>query len=166
MPSNYSSIVLLKSSCNSSVFLAVLEQSHHLQLSRIRLGDGSDSSAKLASVASESSHLLFFTPKVSDFDFAPIQNDDIVQLSAIESAKKVWVRAIKTDETYCELMRKVNSDDHEPVKLSELQNDTVVLVRYAGDYSRAIVVDAAEMQVQLMDIGSKVIVTEIGILSR
>lgn len=101
-----------------------------------------------------SSGCMQFVSKVEDFEFAPIQNNDVVELSAVENAKTIWIRGIKYDEKYCELMSKINANVDDPV--TELENNTVVLIKYSGDHSRGIVLDKEKICIRLMDIGSKV----------
>lgn len=97
--------------------------------------------------------IRLFAPNVHEFEFATIEKNDIVQLSAVEDVNTLWIRNTKHDEKYCDLMMKINFDVDDPV--NELEDNTVVLVKYDGDYSRGIVVDKKSLNIQLMDIGAK-----------
>lgn len=80
--------------------------------------------------------IRLFAPNVHEFEFATIEKNDIVQLSAVEDVNTLWIRNTKHDEKYCDLMMKINFDVDDPV--NELEDNTVVLVKYDGDYSRGI----------------------------
>lgn len=94
-------------------------------------------------------------PNVHDFEFATIENNDIVELSAVENEKTIWIRSTKYDEKYCELMSKINVHA-DPIFDEELVNGGILLMKYSGDFSRAIVLDKEEVYMQLMDIGTKI----------
>lgn len=98
--------------------------------------------------------ICLFAPNVRDFEFATIQENDIVQLSAVENENILWIRSTKCDENYCKLMSKINVNVDDPE--AELEDETVVLIKYHGDYSRGIVLDKESVCIQLMDIGTKV----------
>lgn len=102
--------------------------------------------------------LVALKPIKNNFEFISIENGDIVELSAVENANKVWVRAVKHDDLYEKLLSEINVSSTFPV--DEIEKDTVVLVKYSGDYSRGIVVysdaDADAVTIRLMDIGCKI----------
>lgn len=54
--------------------------------------------------------LIAFNPMKNDFEFTSIDNADIVELSAVQNPSTVWVRAVKYDELYHELLTKNNSN--------------------------------------------------------
>lgn len=124
-----------------------------IQMSQLNVSSCGGSNSEKST--SEKSDIFLFEPSVHNFEFAPIENHDIVELSAVENEKTLWIRAIKYDEKYCEFLSKINSANvNDPVL--QLQYETVVLVKYSGDYSRGIVLDKDKMCIQLMDIGAKI----------
>lgn len=96
-------------------------------------------------------------PNINEIEFAPIQNDEYVEISAVENERTLWIRSNKYDEKYYEMMSEINVNvsSSDAVTDRDFENNSVVLVKYSGDYSRGIVLDKKKGYIQLMDIGSK-----------
>lgn len=111
------------------------------------------------SVASDDSQVTLkdaLQPMKDHFEFSSIERNDIVTLSAVENVNCVWVRAVKYDELYEELLSK-NNVNISTLPVDDIERNSVLLVKHCDDYSRAIVVDVNScVTVQLMDIGNKV----------
>lgn len=52
--------------------------------------------------------LVALKPMKNNFEFISFENGDIVELSAVENANKVWVRAVKHDDLYEKLLSEIN----------------------------------------------------------
>lgn len=134
------------------LILAVLQPNRNIHSSYLNV---SSCGASRKSEKSEHDELLcMFAPNVHDFAFATIRKNDVVELSAVEDHNILWIRSIEYDENYIDLMSKINVIIDDPVPEDELEDDTVVLIKHHGDYSRGIVLDKESISIQLMDIGS------------
>lgn len=98
-----------------------------------------------------------FKPSIKTMEYADIKNDDIVELSAIEDYKTVYIRSIKHDEKWIDLLVKMNKTVRNQPKLSmfaPLKKNDVVLVKYLGDFTRASLI--GEDRLRLIDIGTTI----------
>lgn len=91
------------------------------------------------------------------FEYTSIQHDDIVELSAVENPHCIWVRAVKYNDLYDKLLVEINKNIS-TYPVDDVENGTVVLVEYCGDYHRGIIDDfnAEDVMIRLMDIGCKI----------
>lgn len=133
---------------HSFMFLAILRPTGHMQLSLCSVSNLSELSDR------SDCTLIPLSPTKSQFEFATFENKDIVELSAVENASTVWIRAVKYDEFYNKLLSEINMTTP-GIPIDEIENDAVILSKYCGDYSRGTVIDANAdtATIQLMDIG-------------
>lgn len=131
-------------------FLAVLQPNRNIQSSFLNVSSCGESE-KSENLETEHKHVMM-APNVRAFEFAPIQQNDIVQVSAVENHNTLWIRSTKYDQKFDDLMSKININVDDPV--FDIENDAVILVKYCGDYSRGIVLDKDRVCIQLMDIGA------------
>lgn len=103
-----------------------------------------------ASISSDKT-IIYLKYVAADFPFSTIYKADIVELSAV-TWDQIWVRAVKYDELYIQLLEKNAAEFHAMCK-EDFEVDDVVLVPYCGDYSRGIFKGET---VHLMDIGNSV----------
>lgn len=94
----------------------------------------------------------YFKPSIDRMSFADVKNEDIVELSAVEDC-----RAIKHDEKMIDMLSKINKQKHHELSLFvPIKENDVVLVKYAGDFTRASVIDDERSTLRLIDIGTAV----------
>lgn len=87
-------------------------------------------------------------------EYTEIANGDTVQLCHIVDYKRVFVRATKYDEQFCNLMMKINARPEKPLDTSVEKGDSV-LVKHSGDLSRGVVIGfSPSISVQLIDLGA------------
>lgn len=81
-------------------------------------------------------HLVEF--RITEINFTQIDDGDIVELSHVDDNNHLYIRAVKYDESYVELMKKSNAvatQQEKPFFLDPVEKDQVVLVK-CWDFSR------------------------------
>lgn len=128
--------------------------------SQMNVSDDEDSQTVVGddydSQSSNEENDTIFKPKIGSLRFAPIQAGDIVELTHVANDNQLYIRSTKHDVNYENILKRTNamiSEKRQPSFLEPIKNGDVVLVRYCGDYSRAVVLDKDERSVELVDIG-------------
>lgn len=99
----------------------------------------------------------YFKPKIDEMTFAEVKNGDIVELSSIEDHTTLYIRAIKHDEKMINMLAKMNKQKHNKLSLFvPLKKNDIVLMKHAGDFTRASVIDDERSTLRLIDIGTAV----------
>lgn len=131
----------------------MLQPNRNIDLSLWNVSSGSESVENIET--QPKLHLM--APNVCSFEFAPIAQNDIIEISAVENYDTVWIRSTKSDTKFDEMMRKINGDNFDDGPATDARIDEVLLVKYCGDFCRGIVVSNLEKEnaytIQLMDIG-------------
>lgn len=85
-------------------------------------------------------------------DIDEVEDGEIVVITHVEDT--IFVRPVKFDQQFDKLMEKINSDADilRPVVMP-LQENENVLVKFCGDYTRAVIIDPTKITVQLIDFG-------------
>lgn len=139
------------------IFLGALRSSGFMQHSMCSISNLSEISK---TSADSNDTLIALQPTKGQFKFVSIENKDIIELSAVFHSKTIWVRPIKCDELYIQLLTKSNLYESSDDIVDYIEKDSVVLAKYCGDYSRGIVLDvdadADTASILLMDIGHEV----------
>lgn len=81
-----------------------------------------------------------------------VANGDIVSLTHIDDHLSIFVRPVKYDKQFESLLKEINSTKLRPVS-TPLQENEMLLVKFSGDYTRAITIDPMKMTVKLIDFG-------------
>lgn len=81
-----------------------------------------------------------------------IENGEIVELTHIKDYQTVYVRPIKFDVKFEGLMKRLNARAPRAIELP-LRANQVVLIKFCGDYARAVIIDPLKITVHLVDFG-------------
>lgn len=105
------------------------------------------------------------TTVVCDDDGDSVRNGETVQITHVDDGI-VYVRPVKYDVEFDNMMNKINAITPHPVDMPIREND-MVLVKFCGDYARAIVLDATDQfEVQFIDFGYKKVIKDCSDLKR
>lgn len=118
--------------------------------------DDEDDSTDTISVIS-AGDLAIHKPNIKQISYCVMETNDIVELSFVQNHRNLFVRPVKYDEQFVNMMTTINRTiTHQELSPTvKLKTDDVVLVRYSDDFCRGVIVDSASdtIQIQLLDFG-------------